>query len=136
MELHFLEKLHGTKGDKRTIINKWNGVLGNTTVVTVRDWKNILQSWEKLWWCGTRSRAWMSAKNWTKAKLTLAKMATILLAAEGAMEDSQGSNGTSNCGSNAIGSSSVDCIGISSGVPTGFLLPSHNLSHAHTITTH
>ena len=34
-----MEKLHGTKGDKRTIINKWNGVLGNTTVVTVRDWE-------------------------------------------------------------------------------------------------
>ena len=93
MELIFLEKLHGTKGDKRTIVNKWNGVLGNTTVVTVRDWENILQSWEKLWWCGTRSWAWMSAKNWMKAKLTLAKMATILLAAEGAIEDSQGSNG-------------------------------------------
>ena len=30
-----MENLHGTKGDKRTIINKWNGVLGNTTVVTV-----------------------------------------------------------------------------------------------------
>ena len=28
-----------------------------------------------------------------EAKLTLAKMATILLAAEGAIEDSQGSNG-------------------------------------------
>ena len=42
-------------------------------------------------------------------------MATILLAAEGAMEDSQGSNGIGYCGSNAIGSSSVDCIGIASG---------------------
>jgi hypothetical protein len=64
------------------------------------------------------------------------KMAAIILVAEGEMEDSQGSNGTGNCGSNAIGSSSVDCIGIASGVPTGFLLPSHNLSHAHAITTH
>ena len=68
--------------------------------------------------------------------MELATVGAMLLAAEGEMEDSQGSNGTSNCGSNAIGSSSVDCIGISSGVPTGFLLPSHNLSHAHTITTH
>ena len=84
-----MEKLHGAKGDKWLIINKWNDVLGNTTAVTVRDWENILQSWEKLWWCDTRSWAWMSAKSWTKAKLTLAKMATILLAAEGAMEDSQ-----------------------------------------------
>ena len=34
-----MENLYGTKGGKRTIINKWNGVLGNTTAVTVRDEK-------------------------------------------------------------------------------------------------
>ena len=135
MKLHFWKNctvLKVTSG----LLSTSGTVCSATPLLSLCETKNIyiLQSWERLWWCGTRSRAWMSAKNWTKAKLTLAKMATILLAAEGAMEDSQRSNGTSNCGSNAIGSSSVDCIGIASGVPTGFLLPSHNLSHAHTIT--
>ena len=35
-----LKRLHATKGDKRSQINRWNGVLRNTTVSTIRDWPN------------------------------------------------------------------------------------------------
>lgn len=33
-----LKRLHTTKGDKRSQINRWNGVLRNPTVSTIREW--------------------------------------------------------------------------------------------------